>query len=203
MLTIWEEAGVLSLAALTAYRALFTRRKLKPGQTVLIPEIGSGVAINLLIMAKAAGARVIGTSRSEIKCAQALERGADLTLLSDSDWKKELQGENVDLIIDSVGPATWERAVSVLRVGGTLVNFGATTGFEIKMDLRNLYFGQINILGSTMGSTEEYKEMLQFIERYQIRPVIDKVYQHADTLEALKRMSEGVQFGKIDLIIER
>ena len=116
-------------------------------------------------MAKAAGARVIVTSRSKEKCDQAMELGADLAIKSDSDWKEALFGEKIDLIIDSVGPAVWDKALSVLRVGGTLVNFGATTGDEVTINLRNLYFGQYNILGTTMGSTEEYREMLEFVEQ--------------------------------------
>jgi zinc-binding alcohol dehydrogenase/oxidoreductase len=198
----WEESGVLSLAALTAFRALFTRGRLKAEQTVLIPGIGSGVATFLLLMAKAAGARVIVTSRSEKKCEMAIELGADRAIKSDNDWKKGLVGEKIDLIIDSVGPAIWEKALSVLRVGGTLVNFGATTGDEVKINLRNLYFGQYNLLGTTMGSTEEYKEMLEFIERHRIRPVIDKVFHHDDSKEAFLRMNEGSHFGKICLKLD-
>lgn len=198
----WEESGVLSLAALTAFRALFTRGGLKADQTVLIPGIGSGVATFLLLMAKAAGARAIVTSRSEKKCERAIELGADMAIKSDKDWKKELVNEKIDLIIDSVGPAIWEKALSVLRVGGTLVNFGATTGDDVKINLRNLYFGQYNLLGTTMGSTEEYKEMLKFIERYEIRPVIDKVFHHADSKEAFLHMNEGSHFGKICIKID-
>ncbi|WHZ00819.1 zinc-binding dehydrogenase [Neobacillus sp. YX16] len=195
----WEESGVLSLAALTAFRALFTRGRLMAEQTVLIPGIGSGVATFLLLMAKAAGARVIVTSRSEKKCERAIQLGADIAIKSDNDWKKGLVDEKIDLIIDSVGPAIWEKALSVLRIGGTLVNFGATTGDEVKINLRNLYFGQYNLLGTTMGSTEEFKEMLKFIGKHQIKPVLDKVFHHADSKEAILRMNEGSHFGKICL----
>ena len=197
----WKEAGVLPLAALTAYRALFTRGKLQTNQTVLIPGIGSGVATYVMLMAKAVGARVIVTSRSESKMRSALELGADIAIHSESDWTKELQDEKVDLVIDSVGPATWGKVMQVLRIGGTLVNFGATTGEEVHINLKSLYFGQYNIIGTTMGSHEEFREMLQLVEKHQIKPVIDKVFSHADTLNAFKRMNKGSQFGKISLQI--
>ncbi|MFJ8066871.1 zinc-binding dehydrogenase [Psychrobacillus sp. NPDC096426] len=197
----WEEAGVLPLAALTAYRALFTRGKVKPEQTILIPGIGSGVATFVLLMAKAIGARVIVSSRSEEKMNRALDLGADLAINSKSDWKEELKNEKIDLIIDSVGPATWDKVMDVIQDGGTVVCFGATTGEDIHINLKSLYFGQYNILGTTMGSREEFKEMLQLVEKYQLRPVIDEVFLHSDTLYAFKRMSEGEQFGKIALQI--
>ena len=197
----WEEAGVLSLAGLTAYRALFTRGKLKSNQTVLIPGVGGGVATFILLMAKAIGARVIVSSRSEEKMSRALNLGADLAINSNGDWKDELKDEKIDLIVDSVGPATWEKIMDVVKVGGTIVNYGATTGEDIQINLKSLYFGQYNILGTTLGSHEEFKEMLQFVEKYQLKPVIDKVFLHSETLHAFKRMSEGDQFGKIVLQI--
>jgi zinc-binding alcohol dehydrogenase/oxidoreductase len=135
----WEEAGVLPLAALTAYRALFTRAKLKPSQTVLIPGIGSGVATFALLMAKAAGARVIVTSRSSVKCQSALEMGADLAIDSNSDWNKYLSKEKIDIVIDSVAPATWGKSIDALRLGGTIVVFGATTGKEVSLICKPLF----------------------------------------------------------------
>ncbi|OUM92067.1 zinc-binding dehydrogenase [Parageobacillus thermoglucosidasius] len=198
----WVEAGVLPLAALTAYRALFTRGKLQPHQTVLIPGIGSGVATFALLMAKAVGARVIVTSRSEMKRKRAMELGADIAIDSESDWKEALSGEKVDLVIESVGPATWDKAMDALKVGGTIVSFGATSGDIVQINLRKLYFGQFNILGTTMGSHEEFREMLRFIEEHQIRPVIDIVYPLSAAKNAFKRMIEGMQFGKICLRIE-
>ncbi|MGO4888387.1 zinc-binding dehydrogenase [Anaerobacillus sp. MEB173] len=197
----WDEAGVLPLAALTAYRALFTRGNLQPGQSVLIPGIGSGVATFVLLMAKAIDARVIVTSRSEMKRRQAIELGADVALDSGSDWNEGLLGEKVDLVIESVGPATWQKSMDALRVGGTLVCYGATSGEEVSINLKTLYFGQFNIMGTTMGNHEEFREMLEFIEEYQIKPVIDKVYPLSDAIHAFNRMNDGAQFGKIGLQI--
>ncbi|MFD4818045.1 zinc-binding dehydrogenase [Peribacillus butanolivorans] len=151
------------VAALTAYRALYTRGRLKNYQTVLVPGIKSGVTVFVLLMAKAAGARVIVMSRSTKKCQQAIELGADLAIHSESDWNEALNGEKVDLVIDSVGVATWGRVLSVLKQGGTFVNFGATSGPKIEIDLSHLYFGQYNILWTTLGSHEEFREMIQFI----------------------------------------
>lgn len=198
----WEEAGVLPLAALTAYRALFTRGKVKEGQSVLIPGIGSGVATFLLQMAKAAGARVIVTSRSEAKRERARQLGADLAIDSSSDWKQAMDGEKVDLVIESVGAATWDKSLGRLRRGGTIVTFGATAGDEITLNLRTFFYAQQNLLGTTMGSSEEFREMLAFVEKHQIRPVLDKVYPLPEAAEALKRLNGGEQFGKIGLRIE-
>lgn len=197
----WEEAGVLPLAALTAYRALFTRGKLQTGQTVLLPGIGSGVATFILQMAKAAGADVYVTSRSEEKRKRALELGADLVIPTDSDWNQMLP-RKVDLVIESVGAATWEQSMAQLRAGGTIVTFGATTGDSVQLNLRSFFYGQYNLLGTTMGSGEEFREMLRFVEQQHIHPVIDKVFPLDEALLAMKRLDAAEQFGKIGLRID-
>ena len=163
----WEEAGVLALSALTGYRALFTKGNLKEGETVFIPGAGSGVATYLISFAKNIGARVIVTSRSEEKRQQALELGADIALDTNGDWKKELDGEIVDLVIESVGRATFNRSLEVLKKGGRIVVFGATTEDTVELDLRNFFYSQFQLLGSTMGSREELREMIAHIEKYE------------------------------------
>ncbi|MCL6517922.1 zinc-binding dehydrogenase [Alicyclobacillus sp.] len=198
----WEEAGVLPLAALTAYRALFTRARIQSGQTVLIPGAGSGVATFLVQFAKAAGAEVIVTSRSAEKRRRAEALGADRTIPTESDWLAELRGERVDVVIDSVGAATFDQCLSVLRPGGTLVTFGATAGDEVRIDIRSFFYGQFNLLGTTMGSRDEFRAMLRFVTDRGIRPVVDKVYPLADAGEALRRLQDGEQFGKIGLRVE-
>lgn len=197
----WEEAGVLPLAALTAYRALFTRGKIQAGQTLLLPGAGSGVVTFILQMAKAVGARVIVTSRSAEKREKARQLGADLTIDSNADWNEALNGEKVDLVIESVGAATWDKSMGQLRPGGTIVIFGATAGDEITFNLRHFFYGQYNLLGSTMGSAEEFREMLQFVEKHKIKPVIDRVYPLAEGVQALKRLKDTENFGKIALRI--
>lgn len=198
----WEEASVMSLAALTGYRALFTRGNIQPGMKVLIPGIGSGVATFLLQFAKAAGATVYVTSRSQKKCEKALQMGADKAFDSLADWTAALGGEKMDLIIESVGAATFNKSLDQLRSGGTIVTFGASAGDVVDFDLRKFFYGQFNLHGSTMGSGEEYKEMLQFMEKHQIRPILDKTYNLEDFTEAFQRMEQAKQLGKIGFVIE-
>ena len=197
----WEEAGVLSLAALTGYRALFTKGKLSKGQTVLIPGAGGGVATYLIQFAKNMGARVIVTSRSEEKRKKALEVGADKAIDSTGDWKVELANEEIDLVIDSVGKATFNRSLEVLKKGGRIVVFGATTEDSVELNLRDFFYGQYQLAGSTMGSREEYREMLAHIEEYQTHPIIDSVYPLEETQEAMKYVENSLNFGKVALNI--
>lgn len=197
----WEEAGVFSLAALTAYRALFTRAQVNRGDTVLLPGVGSGAVTILLLFAKAAGAKVIVTSRSEEKRRKAIELGADEAIDSEGDWNEALNNELADIVIETVGAATFDKSLNQLRKGGTLVTFGASAGDEIKLDLRSFFYGQYNMLGSTMGSRDEYQDMLKFISKNNIKPVMDTSYPLKDTRHALERLNEAKQLGKIALII--
>lgn len=199
----WEEAGVLSLAALTAYRALFTRGKVQSGMKVLIPGIGSGVATFLLQFAKAAGAKVYVTSRSEEKREKALQLGADKAIDSNQDdWQSLLDGVKVDLAIESVGAATFNKTLDQLRLGGTMVTFGASAGDVVDFDLRKFFYGQYNLLGTTMGSSEEYMEMLQFIEKHQIKPVVDQMFSLSQFQQAFNIMEKAEQLGKIGFVVE-
>ncbi|WP_066154310.1 zinc-binding dehydrogenase [Halalkalibacter krulwichiae] len=193
----WDEAGVLSLAALTAYRALFTRAKIQPGMKVLIPGIGSGVATFLLQFAKAVEATVYVTSRSRKKCENAIKLGADQAIDTNSDWEKELNGEKMDLVIECVGAATFNKSLERVRPGGTIVTFGASAGDDVEINIRQFFYGQYNLLGTTMGSTEEFREMLEFIQTYQIKPVIDEMFPLEQFDQAFKRLAEAKQLGKI------
>lgn len=199
----WEEAGVLALAGLTGYRALFTKGNLAEGETVFIPGAGSGVANYLISFAKNMGARVIVTSRSEAKREQALKLGADLALDTNEDWKKELEGETIDLVIDSVGRATFNRSLEILKKGGRIVVFGATTDDTVDLDLRNFFYSQFQLLGSTMGSREELREMIAHIEKYKTRPVVDKVFELDEAVEAFRYLEDSKNFGKIAFRISR
>lgn len=193
----WEEAGVLALAALTGYRALFTKGNLQEGETVFIPGAGSGVATYLITFAKNIGARVIVTSRSEEKREQALAIGADVALDTNADWEKALAGETIDLVIDSIGRATFNRSLAVLKKGGRFVVFGATTEDHIDLNIREFFYGQYQLLGTTMGSREELREMLAHIEKHKTRPVLDKVFTLDDAEAAFDYLKEGMQFGKV------
>lgn len=197
----WEEAGVLSLAALTAYRALFTRGKLQPGMKVFIPGVGSGVATFLVQFAKAAGAEVYVSSRSPEKCERAIALGAQKAISSQEDWNAALEGLKMDLVIESVGAATFNQSLDILRPGGTMVTFGASAGDEVKINLRTFFYAQQNLLGSTLGSAEEYKAMLQFVEKHQIKPVMDEIYLLEEYEQAFNRMEKANQFGKIGFSI--
>ncbi|MDE4084857.1 zinc-binding dehydrogenase [Planococcus maritimus] len=195
----WEEAGGLALPALTGYRALFTKGQLKKGDTLFIPGAGSGVATFLIQFAKNAGATVIVTSRSEEKLAQAKEIGADIAISTDSDWVKELEGQTIDLVIDSVGGATFNRSLEVLKKGGRIVIFGATTADNVDFNLRSFFYGQYQLFGSTMGSREELRDMIQQIEQHDTHPVIDRVFSLDEAREAFDYLAEGKQFGKVVL----
>ncbi|GAA0341734.1 zinc-binding dehydrogenase [Bacillus carboniphilus] len=199
----WEEAGVLPLAALTAYRALFTRGKVKSGDTVMLPGIGSGVLTFILKFAKAAGARVIVTSRSEEKRQKALELGADVAIPTESNWNEELKGETIDLLIESIGRATMNKSLNIIRKGGTVVTFGATTEDEVTIDIRQFFYGQFNLLGSTMGSHEEFQEMLSFIEEHQIKPELDRSFELSQYKEAFEYLRDSQNFGKIGFVIDK
>jgi len=197
----WEEAGVLPLAALTGYRALFTRAKAEAGKTIFIPGIGGGVATMMLQFAKAVGCKVIVSSRSKNKRERALELGADYAFDTNEDWIKELKNEQVDIVIDTIGKATINQAFKVLMKGGALVNLGATTGDDLHLNLRDFFFGQYNFLGTTMGNRHEFREMLRFIEKHNIRPVVDKVYPLEKTKKAMDYLDKAAQFGKVGLLI--
>ncbi|MER6768005.1 MULTISPECIES: zinc-binding dehydrogenase [Amycolatopsis] len=196
----WTEAAALPLAALTAYRALFTRGGLTAGEHVLLPGIGSGVATFALAMAKAVGATVSVTSRSPEKLAGATELGADRAIGSSGDWAAEL-GEPVDLVVDSIGSATFDACLSVLRSGGRMVTLGATTGPDVELSLRNLFFRQISLLGTSMGSAREFSRMVELVTEHRLRPVVHHVYDLADGPRGLAELASGDQFGKLVVAI--
>ncbi len=197
----WEEAGVLALASLTGFRALFTKGEIQKGETLFVPGASSGVATYIIQFAKAAGARVIVTSRSEEKRKQAKSLGADLVLDTASDWVEELAGETIDLVIDSVGRATFNRSLEVLKQGGRMVVFGATTEDTVNLDIRAFFYGQYKLLGSTMGSREELKALLAFMEEHDIRPVVGHTFTLDEVEEAFELLRENNQFGKIAIQI--
>ena len=198
----WEEAGVLSLSALTAYRALFTKGNLKKDQHLLIPGIGSGVATYAMLFAKAIGAKVSVTSRREEKRQQARKYGADRAFDNNTDWNESLEGEKVDVVLDSIGPATFPHYFEVLSPNGCIVNFGASSGDKVEIPLRTLFYPQFNILGTSMGSREEFEQMIEFITKYSLKPIIDKTYSLSEAILAFNRLNEGEQFGNIALLIE-
>lgn len=198
----WEQAGVLALAALTGYRALFTQGNLKQGDTVFIPGAGSGVATYLIQFANKVGARVIVSSRSEEKRQKALEIGAHLAIDTNGNWKEELANEKIDLVIDSIGRATFDRSLSILKGGGRIVVFGATNEDVVEINLRDFFYGQYELVGSTMGSREELRDMLRFIETNNIRPIVDQTFSLDNVQQAFEHLEMNDQFGKIAVNID-
>lgn len=197
----WEEAGVLSLSALTAYRALFTKGQLQAKQHLLIPGIGSGVATYALKFAKAIGATVTVTSRNKQKLQKAKEIGADYLLGTNEDWQRVFQYRKADLILDSIGSATFPKYFEILKPNGTIVNFGQSSGSEVELSLKEFFYSQFNLLGTSMGSKEEFEQMIQLVTDYKIKPIIDRTYQLSEYKLALKRMAAGLQFGNIAFTI--
>ncbi|MEI3604895.1 zinc-binding dehydrogenase [Pseudogracilibacillus sp. SE30717A] len=197
----WEEAGVLALAALTGFRALVTKGNIQKGQTVFVPGAGSGVATYIIQFAKAMGARVVVTSRSEEKRQEAQKIGADRAIDTNSDWEKELENETIDLVIDSVGRATFNRSLQVLKQGGKIVTFGSTTEDTIDFNLREFFYGQYQLFGSTMGSREELRELLAFMGDHEIHPVVGHIYNLKNVNEAFELLEINKQFGKIAIEI--
>jgi zinc-binding alcohol dehydrogenase/oxidoreductase len=196
-----EEASVLSLSALTAYRALFTKGNVSKDDTVLIPGIGGGVATYLLQFAKAVGATVYVTSRSKDKLEQAAKLGADKGIQSEGNWNELLEKGKVDIVIETVGAATFHQSLNQLRKGGKMVLIGSSTGDKIELNLREFFYNQYTLKGTTMGSAEEYQAMLEFIEKHTIRPIVDKVFKIEEFEEAINRLEKGKQFGKIGFAI--
>lgn len=199
----WDEAGVLALSALTGYRAVVTKGEISAGDTLFIPGAGSGVSTYMIQFAKSLGAKVIVTSRSDEKLDQARNLGADITIPTESDWNKELEDEVIDLVIDSVGAATFNRSLEVLKKGGRIVIFGATTEDNIDLNLREFFYGQYQLFGSTMGSREELRELLELMDNSELHPVVDKVFPLTETEKAFEYLQDGGQFGKVALRMEK
>jgi NADPH:quinone reductase-like Zn-dependent oxidoreductase len=171
---------------------LFSRGACRPGETVLVQGAGGGLATAAIQLAAAAGLRVWTTSRDEDKRARSLELGADQAFESGARLP-----ERVDAVIESVGKATWEHSLKSLRPGGRLVVTGSTSGHEAVSDLRRIFFLQLNIIGSTMGTRDELDDMLAFMAARDVKPTIDRTIALSDVREGLAAMAGGEIFGKI------
>ncbi len=199
------EASAFTLTYLTAWRMLFTKGKLIEGQSVLIHGIGGGVALSALQLAKMAGAEVIATSSSDEKLKGAKQIGADHVInykaVKDvaAAVKEKTKGKGVDLVVDSVGAATWPIDLQVVRRGGTVVLCGITSGANSQTDLQLIYWNHLKVYGSTLGSDGEMISMLKAVETNKLKPIIDSVHKLSNVQQALKRMEAGEQLGKIVL----
>jgi len=201
----WPEAAALPLVTLTAWHMLVTQARVQPGEDVLVHAAGSGVGSLGIQIAKLRGARVIATASSDEKLAKARELGADETVnYTRDDWPKEVKkltnGRGVDVVFEHTGEATWAGSIVSLKKGGRLVTCGATSGFDARTDLRQVFYRHLTILGSMMGSKAELLAAMKFIESGQIRAVVDRTLPLAEAFKAHELMEERAQFGKLVLI---
>ena len=192
----FEEAACLSTAWLTAYRMLFTRAQLRPGDRVLVQGAGGGVATAAITLARAAGLHVSVTSRSEEKLERALEIGAHVGVLSG-----ERLPRRVDAVVETVGEATWSHSLRALEPGGVIVVAGGTSGLNPPADLARVFFRQLRIVGSTMGTRHELVSLLRMLDATGVRPLIDEVMPIADGRAAFERLLDGDVFGKLVLTV--
>lgn len=188
----FEEAACLPTAWLTAYRMLFTNSGVEPGGTVLVQGAGGGVATALVLLGRAAGFRVWVTSRSEEKRAQAVELGAHQAFEPGARLPNR-----ADAVMETVGAATWSHSLKSLRPGGTLVVSGATSGADPSADLNRVFFLQLRVVGSTMGTRDELARLASFCDVTGVRPVIDTMLPLADARTGFERMLSGDHFGKV------
>jgi zinc-binding alcohol dehydrogenase/oxidoreductase len=196
------EAAAFGLCALTAYSMMMTKGGLQPGQTVLIPGIGGGVATSALAIARYLGCPACVTSRHQWKLDAARELGAQLCILDEGqDWSKEVRGwterRGVNMAVDSVGKATHLSCIKSLARGGAYVTPGCTSGPNATTDLARIFWNQLRILGSTMGSNDEFHEVAALFRTGRLEPVIDRVYQPGECQQAYQRLEAGEQLGKI------
>ncbi|GAA4233139.1 NADPH:quinone reductase-like Zn-dependent oxidoreductase [Streptosporangium album] len=188
----FEEAACLPTAWLTAYRMLFDKAELEPGSTVLVQGAGGGVATALIALGRAGGYRVWATSRSEKKRARALDLGADQVFESGVRLP-----ERVDAVMETVGQATWDHSLKALRPGGRIVVSGATSGAVPSADLNRVFFLQLSVVGSTMGTRDQLARLVRFMEQTGVRPVIDRTLPLTEAREGFAALHEGDVFGKI------
>ena len=204
----FEEAAAFPLVFITVWRMLVTNAELKPGEHVLILGIGGGVATAALQVTKQMGAHVIVTSSSDEKLEMARNWGADHGInYRKSDFTKEVRTltgkRGVDVVLDCVGGKSWVKSLAALAKGGRLVTCGATAGADPQTDIRRIFWNHLKIFGSTLGSREDFRQLLNFMRTCRIRPIIDQLFPLKEAAAAQRRLEEGKQFGKIVLQITR
>ncbi|HEX2196891.1 MAG TPA: zinc-binding dehydrogenase [Actinomycetota bacterium] len=198
----FAEAAALGVTFITAYRMLFDRGGMKPGEWTLITGIGGGLALSLFQLARPVAGKVFVTSSSEQKLARAATLGADggVNYREDDVGRavRRLTGKRgVDLVADSAGGASLEASLRSLRKGGRVVIAGATAGATAEVDVRRIFWNQLSVIGSTMGSVADVSDMLRLVAGSELRPIVDRVVSFAEAPEALRLLEAGDQFGKI------
>ena len=202
----FEEAAAVPLVFLTAWHMLMARARLQPGEDVLVLSASSGVGSAAIQIAKLFQCRVIATAGGEAKLAKALDLGAGHAI---DHYRQDISAEvrritgkrGVDVVIEHVGTATWQKSLESLAPAGRLVTCGATTGYDANVDLRFLFSRQLSLLGSFMGTMGELHRVLQFVFRKQLKPVIDRVYPLAEIRAAHERLENKEQFGKVVVLL--
>jgi NADPH:quinone reductase-like Zn-dependent oxidoreductase len=199
-----EEAACLPLTLLTAWHMLVGRAGLRAGETVLVHAAGSGVGVMAIQIARLLGARVLATAGSPVKAARAVTLGAESAILyREVDFLEEVRRltgkRGVDVVVEHIGAETWERSVRSLAKGGRLVTCGATSGPQVSLDLRLLFFKGLTLLGSTMGGRGELTEAMRFVAAGAIRPVVDRVFPMEELPAAHAHLESRGAFGKVVL----
>jgi len=201
----FPQAAALPLTFQTAWQMLVEKARVRPGETVLVLAAGSGVGVAAVQIAKLFGAEVIATASTRAKLDKAAELGADY-LINHADESivkrvRELTGKRgVDVVLEHVGQATWEQSILACARGGRIVTCGATTGHEALTDLRHVFFRQISIFGSTMGSKAVLHEVIRHVRAGRLRPVVDRVLPLSEAAAAHRLLEQRAQFGKIVLV---
>jgi NADPH:quinone reductase-like Zn-dependent oxidoreductase len=198
------EAAAVPLTFMTAWHALVERARLRLGETVLVHAAGSGVGVAAVQIAKLHGARVIATAGSDEKLRRAKDLGADEVVNYETqDFVQEVRRltdkRGVEVVFEHVGKKTWEKSILSAGIGGRIVTVGATTGYDPLTDLRHVFFRQLSLLGSTMGTAADLVQVLRFVGEGKLRPVVDRTLPLADARQGQALLSERAQFGKIVL----
>jgi NADPH:quinone reductase-like Zn-dependent oxidoreductase len=201
----FEEAAAVPLVFMTAWHALVARARVEPGETVLVHAAGSGVGSAAVQIAKLLGARVIATAGTDAKLQKALALGADHAVNYETqDFLAEVRRivgrRGVEVVFEHVGKKTWEKSILAAGLGGRIVTVGATTGHDPLTDLRHVFYRQLSILGSTMGTGGELARVLRFVEAGRLHPVLDRVLPLSEARRAQELLAERAQFGKIVLV---
>ncbi len=199
----WEEAAALPLAGLTAYRALVVKGQVQAGDQVLVTGIGGGVAQFAAQFALALGAKVFVSSSDPEKIAQAIAQGASMGFnYTEANWSAAAlqQTGGMDLVIDGASGDTLPHLMEVCKPGSRIVFYGATRGNPGHLEARKLFWNQLQLIGTTMGTDTDFLHMLQLVEKFKIKPVVDQCYPFSKAEEAFDRMKQGKQFGKITLV---
>jgi zinc-binding alcohol dehydrogenase/oxidoreductase len=201
----FEEAAAFPLTFETAYRMLVTRAGLREGEWVVVWGVGGGVGSAALMVAKALGARVLATSSSDAKLERARELGADAVVNSGGDVraaaKEATDGAGVDVVVEHIGEATWKTSLAVVRPEGRVVVCGATSGPNPPAELHRVWWKQLTIYGSTMGTREDFAGAYELVRSGRARPIVDTVFPLAEARAAHERLERGEQLGKIVLRI--